>query len=180
MDDQFQPIAIDQATGLRAGPETPLARQVERVYWLLPAAYHDWITAQGVPLPPPIAQDALPSEGEPAPAQPASGPLILTTPTSNTAYQIHPGVPLDRQRVEIAGHVVDGRPWAELRLMHNGEILASASQATRLHAWWSFTPGNHQFWIEGHATPAGELVRTPAALVIIEAGATATAIMTSD
>ncbi|MEZ4639349.1 MAG: transglycosylase domain-containing protein [Caldilineaceae bacterium] len=52
-DDQFQRIAVDSATGLRATDATPTERIVERVYRVLGPEYADWMAAQGLPQPPP-------------------------------------------------------------------------------------------------------------------------------
>ncbi|MCB9158711.1 MAG: transglycosylase domain-containing protein [Caldilineaceae bacterium] len=48
-DTQFQPIAVDTATGRRATANTPAARRQERVYWVLPPEYHDWMVSQNSP-----------------------------------------------------------------------------------------------------------------------------------
>ncbi|MCC6453743.1 MAG: transglycosylase domain-containing protein [Caldilineaceae bacterium] len=170
-DNQFVPLIIDQATGLLASDETPSTRRSERVYWLLPPEYHDWMISQGIPLPPP-SNTALAAASTNSIR--ATGPLILAAPTSNTAYQIHPGVPRDRQRIEVNGYVADGTPWAELRLIVDGEVLADAQDATRLRAWWQFTPGSHHFWLEGRRTSDSEIERTNPSLVLIETGAATT------
>jgi membrane peptidoglycan carboxypeptidase len=165
IDDQFVTLAVDQATGLVATDTTPPARRSERVYWMLPPEYHDWMVSQGIPLPPPTTiatASAAPNTVR------TSGPLILATPASNTAYQIHPGVPRDRQRIEVNGYVTDGTSWADLRLIVDGEIIAEAQNASRLRAWWEFTPGTHQFWIEGNRKVDSEVERTTPALVVIE------------
>ena len=164
-DDQFVTLAIDQATGLAATDATPPARRSERFYWMLPPEYHDWMVSQSIPLPPPTTVATASAAPNPVGT---SGPLILATPTSNTAYEIHPGVPRDRQRIEVNGYVSDGTTWAELRLIVDGEVLAEAQNASRLRAWWEFTPGTHQFWIEGKRTTDGEVERTTPALVVIE------------
>lgn len=164
-DDQFISVTVDQATGLAATDDTPAARRSERVYWMLSPEYHDWMVSQGIPIAPPTHQASVAVDGSHiAP----TGPLILTAPTSNTAYQIHPGVPADRQRIEISGYVADGTSWAELRLMVDGVTVAEAQDATRLRAWWQFTPGNHIFWLEGKRTATADVERTTDALVIIE------------
>jgi hypothetical protein len=171
VDDQFVTLTIDQATGLTATDNTSNARRSERIYWLLPPEYHDWMVSQGIPLPPPPIQT---EEAAATTATIASGPLILAAPTSNTAYQIHPGVPLDRQRIEVSGYVADGTSWVELRLIVDGQILAEAQNAARLRAWWQFTPGNHTFWLEGKRTAASEKERTTPALVVIESDSNTT------
>lgn len=171
VDDQFVTLTVDQATGLAAGNDTAAARRSERVYWMLPPEYHDWMVSQGIPLPPPTNH----TEQAAATTTPgANGPLVLAAPTSNTAYQIHPGVPRDRQRIEVSGYVADGTSWAELRLIVDGQILAEAQNAARLRAWWQFTPGNHTFWLEGKRTAGGENERTTPALVVIESGGNTT------
>jgi membrane carboxypeptidase/penicillin-binding protein PbpC len=164
-DDQFVALTIDQATGLTATPDTPLARRSDRVYWMLPPEYHDWMVSQGIPLAPP-SLDAV--AGASTPAVHSTGPLVLAAPTSNTAYRIHPGVPPDRQRVEVSGFVADGTSWAELRLMVDGRVIAEAQNAARLSVWWQFTPGNHTFWIEGKRLSGSEVESTAHALVVIE------------
>jgi len=94
--------------------------------------------------------------------------LVLSAPTSNTAYQIHPGLPQANQRLEVAGYVADGQPWAVLRLMMDGQALAEASGANRLNSWWTLTIGEHHFWLEGKMTDKGELIRSPTALVVVD------------
>jgi membrane carboxypeptidase/penicillin-binding protein PbpC len=164
-DGQFQPFTVDLATGLLADATTPPERRAERVYWVLPPAYHDWMLAQGVPLPPPAAAAATPGTVS---ASQAAGPLVLTAPTSNTAYRIHPGVPRERQRIEIAGYVASGERWAELRLMQDGVTLAEANDAGRMSVWWMLTPGAHRFWMEGRRTSTDLSVTSDAALVIVD------------
>ena len=174
LDNQFQPIVIDQSTGLRAGPETPAARQSERVYWLLPPIYHDWMVSQGIPIAPPAAATPENVNAADPQAQAQAQALMLTAPTSNTAYRIHPGVPSERQRIEIAGYAADGQPWAELRLVRDGEVLAQANAATQLRAWWVFTPGVHRFWLEGKRTLDAPTERSSVALVVVEPARNAT------
>jgi hypothetical protein len=95
--------------------------------------------------------------------------LILATPASNIAYQIHPGVAKDHQRIKISGHTSDGSAWVELQLVKDGETLAALDRADRIEMWWTLTPGEHNFWLEGRAVSEDEVVRTQAALVIVEA-----------
>jgi membrane carboxypeptidase/penicillin-binding protein PbpC len=168
-DDQFVTVTIDQATGLTATGETPTARRADRVFWLLPPEYHDWMVSQGIPLLPPLSVGDELANAKPSQTNHAS--LQLAAPTSNMAYQIHPGIPRDRQRIEVSGYVTDGTSWAELRLIVNGEILAEAENAARLRAWWEFTPGSHSFWLEGKRTTTSEAEHTAPALIIIETNA---------
>ena len=162
-DDQFQPVTIDLATGLRADESTPPARRAERVFRVLPPEYHDWMVSRGLPLiPPAAATDA----GGTALAARDAAPLVLTGPVSHTAYQIHPGVPRASQRIEVAGYA-DGGAWAELRLVVDGRVVAQAGGAQRLRAWWVLEPGEHRFRLEGQRTPGGPLEQSGEALVVV-------------
>jgi membrane carboxypeptidase/penicillin-binding protein PbpC len=172
MDDQFEEIAIDRATGLRTDAQTPAERVAQLTYWQLPAEYRDWMVGQGIPLPPPVQRGECGAEGEPCPAHAvavdATAPLVLSAPTSNIAYQLHPGLPREHQQIEIAGYVVDGAPWAELRLVLNGVALQTAREANRLHTWWLLTPGEHRFWLEGRPSDRAEWVASAPALVVVD------------
>jgi hypothetical protein len=175
VDDQFVRVDMDRATGLPAAAGAPPARVGERTFWLLPPEYQDWMAAQGIPILDCYTQLAGCSPAATQPAQDAGAPnrpaLVLTAPTSNTAYQLHPGVPLENQRIEVAGYVAQGEPWAALRLMHNGAVLATAAPAgasTRLRAWWTLAPGEHRFWLEGEQSAGGETISTPPALIVVE------------
>ena len=97
----------------------------------------------------------------------AAAPLVLTAPTSNTAYQIHPGLPRTNQAIEIAGYAADGAAWSTLRLMHDDEPLVTSAGTTRIAHWWPLEPGEHRFWLEGESAQ-GETVQSAAALVIVE------------
>ncbi len=171
-DNQFQAILVDAATGQPASATTPPAQRSERVFWRLPAEYHEWMVAQGIPIVPCQGSDACLSLSEkPAgpqlPQQPTSK-LILRSPTSHTAYQLHPGLPQTNQRIEIAGYVADGQPWAELALRKDGIVLASATDATRLQSWWTLEIGTHHFELVGRPTADSELIHSPVALVVVE------------
>ncbi len=181
IDNQFQPIAIDLATGLRATTTTPPARTQTRVYWMLPPEYSNWMLGQGIAIAPPnpecgaqgapqsaACKTTTASTQTPPSAFGIPHSLVLTSPTSNIGYEIHPGVPRERQRIEVGGYSADGEPWAELRLVKDGTILAQAKHANRINAWWVLEPGNHQFWLEGIQKTDGVQVRSDRAPVTVE------------
>jgi len=178
-DNQFQALAIDLATGTRATDDTPSERIGQRTYWLLPPEYHDWMVGQGIPLASCQFTMAGCAVAAPAIALTANSPvavppdqqnslLILAAPTANTAYQIHPGMPIANQRIAVSGYTGDGNPWASLRLIKDGTVIATADQAARLQSWWVLEPGGHTFWIEGKATAEAAWVQSAQALVIVE------------
>jgi hypothetical protein len=120
---------------------------------------------QGIPLPPPAAIEG--TQTVHAVQERGGQPLVLTEPTSNTAYQLHPGVPGERQRLEIAGYVADGSRWTEVRLVVDDEVVARAADAARITTWWELEPGTHSIWMEGTRPSDGETIRTAPALVVV-------------
>jgi penicillin-binding protein 1C len=188
-DNQFQTLKIDRTTGQPATPTTAPEQVIERTFWLLPPEYHDWMAAQGMPIArcgdpgggrnaecfvigsestagqaagDQAAGGAPPDSGLPLPA------LVLAAPTSNTAYQIHPGVPRTNQRIEVAGYGSGGQPWAELRLVKDGVVLAEGTGIVRLNTWWTLEEGKHHFWLEGRLSAEGEPIASSRALVVVE------------
>ncbi|MBW7885026.1 MAG: penicillin-binding protein 1C [Caldilineaceae bacterium] len=168
-DTQFQRVAIDRATGMPATDSTPPERRVERVYWMLPPEYHDWMVAHDIAIAPPGSQALAADNGTGAVRNAANrAPLVLVAPASYTAYQIHPGLPQENQRLPVNGMSTDGRLWHSLRLMVDGELLATASNTTRIKGWWTMTLGNHRFWLEGEQVAGGSTVRSAEAQIRVE------------
>jgi penicillin-binding protein 1C len=108
-DDQFQPVAIDRTTGLHADESTPQERRAERVFWMLPPEYRDWMLSNGIALAPPARRQGQATITDASALHDGLSPiaeresLILTAPTSNTAFQIHPSLPLASQRITVNG-----------------------------------------------------------------------------
>lgn len=184
-DNQFQRLKIDRTTGHPPTPGTAPEQIIERTFWLLPPEYHDWMAAQGIPNAECGTQRAecigvhsgsveQREEIEQAdsafriPGRPLGPALVLAMPTSNTGYQIHPGLPRANQRVEVAGYVAAGQPWAELRLVKDGVILAEGAGVARLNTWWTLEEGEHHFWLEGRRSEGAALITSPRALVMVE------------
>ena len=111
---------------------------------------------------PPLRQGAPAQAG--ARAEPA-GPLQLASPASYTAYQLHPGVPEESQRLEAVGYTTDGRAWHSLRLMLDGQAIAEQADSARLQAWWPMTLGAHTIWLEGEREQGGETIRSQVAQI---------------
>jgi membrane peptidoglycan carboxypeptidase len=171
-DDQFQRIAVDSVTGLRATEQTPAERIVERVYRVLGPEYADWMAAQGLPQPPPVCPlgqrcDVTADPLALAAVEARTG-LILDAPVGASAYAIHPGVPADRQRLRAAGYVADGSVWHSLRLVADGETVLEAQDVTRLDGWWTLTPGEHTFWLEGEIEADSPTERSASAIIVVE------------
>jgi hypothetical protein len=168
-DDEFQRIAVDLATGGPANTDTPASRRAERVYWVLPPEYHDWMVTQGIAIAPAgLLQPAGSGQSDPAATAKAAAPLVLTSPASFTSFQIHPGLPAANQRIQVAGYVSDGRPWHALRLVMDGHAIAEAGDAMRVDGWWAMAEGHHQFWLEGQRTPESAVERSAPAQITVD------------
>jgi penicillin-binding protein 1C len=184
-DDQFRRIAVDQATGQPAIATTPPARRRDRVFWVLPPEYYDWMVAQGYPVPPAVAltMGGAPATDEAADAAGDDGhrvaaaaslrrpgaPLQLVSPAPVAAYQVHPRLPAGQQRLAVSGITGDGRPWHRLRLVVDGAVLSEGADVARLETWWPLTLGRHEIWLEGEETESAATVRsTPAAITVEE------------
>jgi len=171
-DTQFQQIALDRSTGLPADASTPAHQRVDKVYWLLPPEYQDWMAAQGIAVAPPAVASALAQRHSgPNPKNPptAAGPrLTLTQPDAFSTFQLHPGLPASSQQLAIEGIVADGQRWATLRLVVDGTPVAVAHQANRLKSRWTLQLGPHQFWLEGEAEEGAETESSAPATVQVE------------
>ena len=167
-DTQYQRIAIDLATGLRATSLTPANRRGEKVFRVLPPEYHDWMVAQGITLAPPTTGENPVEAMMHATAESAASPLLLTSPAAHTAYQIHPGMPQSAQRLPVTGLATDGRLWAELRLVVNGEVIESVQNGARLESWWTLMRGEHRFWLEGEVTGGAPTIRSSESVVRVD------------
>jgi hypothetical protein len=169
-DNQFQRLVIDRGTGQLATEDTPSNRRGERVYWLLPPEYHDWMIGQGIaiaPLGAPVAAGtaAITAVGS---GRQSVAPLQLASPASFTAYQLHPGLPEESQRLEAAGFTTDGRAWSSLRLMVDGQVIAEQANSARLRSWWPMTLGTHAIWLEGERAAGAETVRSQVAQINVD------------
>ncbi len=168
-DHLFQRIALDLATGLPATGATPPERQSSRVYWMLPPVYHDWMIGQNIAIAPPSATNNRngPALDAAAPSD-TDEPLVLANPASFTRYQIHPGLPDKNQRLELVGFAADGHLWENLRLVIDGAVVASATDAARLSLWWSLTLGTHQIWLEGEPEAGAAPIRSAMATITVD------------
>ncbi len=166
-DDQFVRVAIDRATGQLADAETPAARISERVYWNLGPEYADWMKSQGIPVLDIgyfVGNTSPPNTQYPIPNTP---PLTITSPTPNSAYALHPGVPAERQRLPVRGYA-SGGVWHSLRLLVDGEVIAQAEKATAVESWWQLASGPHRFWLEGEQNAGGPTERTEVISIVVE------------
>jgi penicillin-binding protein 1C len=158
VDDWYQLLRTDGATGFLADESTPSERVVEEVYLVLPPELQSWAREQGIPAPPPAAADL---------AQVATGgagegvaPLAITSPDNGVVYRLSPAVPADAQQIRLTAvarvalarvtFIIDGRPVGTV----------SASPGGRSYELrWPLQGGQHQLVATGE-TAAGEEIRS--------------------
>ena len=129
-----------------------------------------WMISQGIAIAPPTLATQEPNSAVAGAdgAKHPKAPLVLASPDSFTSYQIHPGLPAENQRIQVAGYATDGKQWHRLRLVIDGKTVQEASDATRVDAWWEIVEGQHQFWLEGERSPSAASVRSSPSLVKVD------------
>ncbi len=188
-DDQFRPVAIDLLSGAPVTTASAQTAPRRRVYWNLPAEYHEWMVGQGISVPPAdmgggefkfeeqgSVERSVHASDESATSE--ASPLVLSSPVANTAFQIHPGVPKERQRLKVAGYAADEREWASLKLIKDGQVLAIGNDIKHVETWWILEAGEHRFWLEGESAgrgkdtvrggAEGDHYRSETALIVVE------------
>lgn len=171
VDEQFVAIDIDLANGLRATAQTPDERTTERVFWMLPAEYREWMNSNGIELPPPFptVEQIASLQANNQPRALTSAPLILTAPIANSTFRIAPGLPPESQRIELTGFANTGASWHNLRIVKDGESVVSDLDIDHISTWWTLEAGTHHFWLEGEETEGDEAVRSQEAIIVVEA-----------
>jgi membrane carboxypeptidase/penicillin-binding protein PbpC len=118
----------------------------------LPAEVQAWARAQGLLL----LDDAN--------AMPAvTSELTLTSPVDNTTYRITPDLDLSAQQLAVSTLTAPG--LSKVTFYVDGSAFATAS-VSPYQAWWTLSPGTHQFWAEG-VTASGEKVKSNVAAITV-------------
>jgi hypothetical protein len=162
---------LDARTGQPASEDTPELYRQRRTVWRLPPEYDEWLAGQEqAPLWSRVAhaaeRRAAPGADLQTPPTDREGPAIaLTSPASNTAYQIHPALPAANQRIRLHGKTVDGMDWTELRLVVDGRVVATRRSSANTEFWWPLEAGEHRIWVEGESESDAPTVRSEQAYI---------------
>jgi 1A family penicillin-binding protein len=144
-----QRVAIDRATGLRAGKDTPPERIVERLFTVLPPEAQEWAREQGLPEPPAAAEvNGEGSEGKLARASGEELSLLMVDPDAGAVYRLDPALPRDAQRIQVLVRPGAGASLRQVTLLVDGRALAQFG-APPYKALWQLEPGRHVFSAEG-------------------------------
>lgn len=175
-------LAIDPALGCRAPAGYPAGRAATRVFRILPPEAEPWLVAAGLPRAPrdvcaPVASagvgsgKATESQAGEEPGNGATPDLSapaspgLLSPAPGAVFAISPGVPLERQRVELKARA-GGDDVALLTIVVDGQPLA-AFDVPPYRAFWQLVPGRHRAEVIV-ADARGRLTRGPAVEFVVE------------
>ncbi|MES3629705.1 MAG: penicillin-binding protein 1C [Longimonas sp.] len=143
-------IAIDRHTGARASAATPAFRVQERTYAVHPPAYHDWMRANGLPLPPEnLFQTAAHPDARPQVTYPTPGTRFVLDPVLRPAYQ----------RLHLRGHLPTG--WTDKTWTVNGAPVSAP---------WTLTPGRHTIVLYGRDAQGTRQRSAPVSIAVYAAG----------
>ncbi len=146
-------------------PDTQFQRIDGQVRWVLPPEYDEWAESQALHQ----THNAARKVAENPTLSSTRSALRLNTPANLSAFQLHPGRPVESQRIRVNGYVTDGAQWAALRLVVDGEVLAQAEDVARIDARWTLEAGDHEIWLEGKPTANSPVVRSNIATVSVAA-----------
>jgi 1A family penicillin-binding protein len=168
-------VAIDPQLGCRAPTGYPAERMTTRIFRLLPPEAETWVVAAGLARVPSVV---CPFEGVTGrrgdgvniltpsphhPVTPSPAPALLT-PAPGTVFAISPGVPRERQQIELNARA--GADVAKLTLLVDGQPLA-VFDGPPYRAFWPLAPGTHRARVE--TTDAqGKVLRSATVEFVVE------------
>ena len=141
-DDLYQPVKIDVATGLPAGPNTPQDRIETRVYLVLPAEAREWARDNGIPQLPVTNLQSPTSNPQSTLANGQSPAVRVTRPDNGAVYRITPQTPIETQRIPIQAIVADGIHITRLTLYVDDHAIDEFTTSPA-RAWWTLQLGAH-------------------------------------
>ena len=124
-------LAVDMATGLPPGPQTPASQVAVRSFTQLPPKYAQWAANHGYPQPPVSA-------GEPRDTH-----LSVQYPADGSRLMVDPDTPRSYQTMALRAQVQPRVP--EVMWYVNGKPLCRAVYPYQ--ARWPMEPGTHRFQV---------------------------------
>jgi membrane peptidoglycan carboxypeptidase len=155
-------VAVDAQLGCRAPAGYPAERVTTRIFRILPPEAETWVVAAGLarvprevcPVPATTDQGRTTKDERPSmndvsdPSslviRHSSAPALLS-PTPGAVFAISPGVPRERQQIELQARA--GADVARLTLLVDGQPLA-VFDGPPYRAFWQLAPGKHRARVE--------------------------------
>ena len=156
VDDLYQRVTLDTATGRLADTLTPPERRAQRLALDLPPQAQPWARTQGLLLLSEV-ESQVPGLSASASAQaagttsgsallnPATAPIALLSPNPNAIFRITEDTPIETQRIRLLAVGEGG--IQQVTFYVDGVPLATLTQGP-FQVWWGLTPGAHQAWVE--------------------------------
>ncbi len=136
-DDQYQEIAVDTRSGLRADTTTPPQYVRREIFRVLPPEAAAWAEENNIPQPPPPTVLHVTAEQ----------PLLLTAPDPESVFVFSPGLsPAEQQ---IALRASSSITLRQLTFVLDGHSLPALS-APPWETWWTLQPGEHRLYVQGN------------------------------
>jgi membrane peptidoglycan carboxypeptidase len=163
-------LRVDLHLGCRALAGYPIEKTAMRVFRILPPEAELWAADAGVPVPPrkicpnlgPVTDNVNSAHTE-AIAGGFVAPRIVS-PARGAIFALSPGVPLARQRLEIAAQ--GGDSVVHLTIFVDDLALASFS-GPPYRAFWALTPGQHTISIKAQDRQ-GRVIQSEPSLFSVE------------
>ncbi len=149
VDDWYQRVKIDVATGKTASDTTPGNRVVERLGVKLPAAATDWAREQGWLV---VNDHAGTGAGD---AQGASNtddghtPAVILQPDAGSYYKMSRQLPLSVQKIPLQIRINDSNV-IKAEVMVDGKEIVAAFTPPVYSGFWQLDPGDHVFSVRLH------------------------------
>lgn len=150
VDNWYQRVNIDVATGDLADSTTPHERIAERVAQALPAVVRDWAASQGWLLVDTDNKNTGDAAGVLTPhpcgtgGRPDCAPATIVQPDSGSIYQISRQLPRSVQKIPIEVRVDDMRVVRSDIVVDGTQVIASFTSST-YKGFWLLNPGDHSF-----------------------------------
>jgi membrane carboxypeptidase/penicillin-binding protein PbpC len=160
-DDTHLLIAVAMAGTCRLQQAITPVEVPMSLFRLLPAEAETWAIRAGLPRPPTRICGAA-GVAEPQPVSCLGGPGCLTvlpvlvSPAPDTRFAIDPGVPQDRQRLEL---VAQADPASNLTFFVDHAPVAQLRGSPYI-TWWQLRPGIHRAYVEV-VTTSGAIMHSP-------------------
>jgi membrane peptidoglycan carboxypeptidase len=161
-------MRVDRQLGCRALAGYPIEKTAVRVFRLLPPEAELWAADAGVPVPPrkicpSPATESVNSAHTEATTGSFASPRIVS-PARGAIFAISPGVPVARQRLEIAAQ--GGDSVVHLTIFVDDLALASFS-GPPYRAFWALTPGQHTIRVQAQ-DQQGRMIQSEPSVFSVE------------